>query len=74
LENAPTASDIHWISWLLGLTTSFALILVGWGFKDIKKRFDAIPGMESDIKLLKVDVARLLERTEHGGKSGSHND
>jgi hypothetical protein len=56
---ATPVPEINWFSWLMGCATALAIFFLAWGLKDVKRRFDLVPELESEIRILKSEVERL---------------
>ena len=46
---------------LLGLAITIVAFFLGWGMKDVKKRYDRIPEIETEIAVLKQEIEDLKE-------------
>ena len=46
---------------LLGLAVTIVAFFLGWGMKDVKKRYDKIPEIETDVAVLKQEIKDLKE-------------
>ena len=46
---------------LLGLAITIVAFFLGWGMKDVKKRYDRIPKIETEIAVLKQEIKDLKE-------------
>ncbi len=48
-------------SWLLGLSVTAVAFFLGWGLRDVKKRYDKIPELETKIAVIEQEIKDLKE-------------
>ena len=61
------SGEFNLTSGLLGLAVTIVAFFLGWGMKDVKKRYDKIPGIETDVAVLKQEIKDLKELLGRGG-------
>ena len=61
------SSEFNLTSELLGLAVTVVAFFLGWGLKDVKKRYDRIPKIETEIAVLKQEIKDLKELLGKGG-------
>ena len=60
------SSEFNLTSGLLGLAVTVVAFFLGWGLKNVKKRYDRIPEIETDMAVLKQEIKDLKELLERG--------
>lgn len=45
--------------WLLSLTVTVVAFFLGWGLKDMKKRYDKVPEIAEEVVRIKQELADL---------------
>ena len=55
------SDEFNLTSGLLGLAVTIVAFFLGWGMKDVKKRYDKIPEIETDVAVLKQEIKDLKE-------------
>ena len=55
------SSEFNLTSELLGLAVTVVAFFLGWGLKDVKKRYDRIPEIEMEMAILKQEIEDLKE-------------
>ena len=61
------SDEFNLTSGLLGLAVTVVAFFLGWGLKDVKKRYDRIPKIETEIAVLKQEIKDLKELLGKGG-------
>ena len=61
------SDEFNLTSGLLGLAVTVVAFFLGWGLKDVKKRYDRIPEIETDVAVLKQEIKDLKELLGRGG-------
>jgi len=61
------SDEFNLTSGLLGLAVTIVAFFLGWGMKDVKKRYDKIPEIETDVAVLKQEIKDLKELLGRGG-------
>jgi len=61
------SGEFNLTSGLLGLAVTVVAFFLGWGMKDVKKRYDRIPEIETEIAVLKQEIKDLKELLGRGG-------
>ena len=58
------SGEFNLTSGLLGLAVTIVAFFLGWGMKDVKKRYDKIPEIEMEMAVLKQEIKDLKELLE----------
>ena len=61
------SGEFNLTSGLLGLAVTIVAFFLVWGMKDVKKRYDKIPEIETDVAVLKQEIKDLKELLGKGG-------
>lgn len=58
LVTAPTPSGDVW-DWITKISVGLIVFFLGWGLKDVKKRYDKVPELETSLALMAQDLKAI---------------